>query len=209
MADHSSPDFTKHKNAADRALALVSDLASVVGLGALASQAIKEAIERRRSTAREILIQAIATGQEDFEAAAIEQIDEFAGIALRYLRAVEEGARARNLKLLATTMVRQVAGGRANSNDFARKAAAVEGLDDDELQLLGEWLGTNPDATLNEINETLEYSDDRYDEARTLAAAMMRLGLVAPLNTWGAIGYELTPSAKRILEELTAEELFS
>lgn len=202
VSDKTAPDFTRHKNTADRAIAIATDLAGIVGLGGVASQAIKEAIDRRRSQARESLVEAIAEGRADFEVAAIEQIDEFAGIAIRYMRAAEEGTRARNLRLLAIIFARQVSFRKANSEDFAKKAAAVEGLTDDEMQLFGLWLATDPHATLHQVREKLGFSDDQYLSLSTTAAAMMRLGLVEPLSAWGGMGYKLTPIAIRVLDEL-------
>lgn len=207
MTEDTTPDFTKHKNSADRVVALASDLAGMIGAGAMVGQAIKEAIERRRAAARESLIEAIAGGDEEFNTAAVEQIDEFAGIALRYMRAAEEGIRKRNLRLLAKVIVRSVVDRGANAEVFSQKAAAIEGLTDDELQLLAEWFATDPDDNLHAISEALSYTEDRYNEARTSAAAMMRLGLVEPISTWGGMGYSLTPAAKRILDELRPEEL--
>ena len=207
MSEDATPDFTAHKNTVDRATALASDLAGMIGAGALVGQAIKEAIDRRRAVARESLIIAISGGAEEFSAAAVAQIDEFAGIALRYMRAAEEGSRERNLRLLAKIVVRQVVSERANAEDFARKAAAIEGLADDELALLGQWFATDPSATLHVINETLGFTEERYSETKTSAAAMMRLGLVEPLSAWGGMGYLLTPAARRILDELRPEEI--
>src|SRR5687767_13911055 len=81
--------------------AFVQDGLSLLSLpgGSLAAEALARVMRRREGNAREILRTELAAGRIDIAIAMSE--DEAAAILFRYIRAAQEGAARRNLRLLA------------------------------------------------------------------------------------------------------------
>lgn len=192
------------------AVAGLADALSMVGVpSALLTAAAEKAIVRRRDEARAILERELAAGDVDLQPKILAQVDESAAIMLRYLRAADEGTRARNLRLMARAFRRQVDEDRADAGSFQQTAASIEDLTDAELRLLGGWLAFGLDRSLFDYREFLGIPNET-DESTALyvvAAGLLRNGLVVPASAFGGMAYALAPSAKRLLDDLKADEI--
>lgn len=191
-------------------VAIAADtIALAGGPSALLTAAAEKAIAKRREEARTILEGELTAGEVDLEPKIVAQVDESAAIMLRYLRAADEGTRARNLRLMAKAFRRQVEEDRADAGSFQQTAASIEDLTAAELQLLGGWLSFGPDTSLFAYREGMgiENESDSSRELYIVAAGLLRNGLVIPGSAWGGMAYELAPTARRLLEDLEAADI--
>lgn len=189
---------------------IAADAVSMVGgPGAILTAAAERAITKRRTEARDVLVDELTIGGTNLEPEIIEQVDESAAIMLRYLRAADEGTRTRNLRLLARAFRRQLDQKRANAESFQQTTASIGDLSDAELELLGGWLALGHDKSIFDYRESLGISREDGGDIHATAAALMRNGLVLPASAWDSMSFLLAPAALRLLVDLEAEDFKS
>lgn len=204
-------NIDRAENVAGRSLAIISDLIDLSGFPvpgrAMLGRYLEAAVAKRRGIARDIRVEEMRAGVP-LDAAMIAQIDESAAIILRYLRAADEGAHARNLRLLARAFRRQLGKGEADADRFHQTAASIDNLSDAELDLLGTWFAFDPEQNLNALRQQLgmEWEDADRQELYGTAASMLRNGLVIPGSAYGGMAFDLSPAARRLLRDLESAD---
>ncbi|CDZ73069.1 Hypothetical protein NGAL_HAMBI2610_46990 [Neorhizobium galegae bv. orientalis] len=189
--------------------ALVSDYLSskaIAGAGTFSvagGMVLQRLLRKRAETAREILIEELRQGDRFLEEVSE---DEAAAIIFRYMRAAEEGAARRNLRLLAAVIAGQAAEESLYADEFLMWADIIASLRSDEIAVLAvvhkhaEALNYTVERSgtfWGECMETLRKEHDfelyRSDGA---AASLLRTGLIQLLGGLADMGHAYLPGKR-------------
>ncbi len=149
-------------------------------------------MRKRTEVARLILLEEIRHGQSQLE---FGDKDEAAAILYRYVRAAEEGAARRNLRLLAAVISGRASGPGLYADDFLRWADVLSGLRYEEILVLSviqQMNAREPDG-LSHKSPLTKFWNDCLDalkenhrmeatQASAYAASLMRTGMVTPVS---------------------------
>ncbi|MGN4031768.1 transposase, partial [Burkholderia gladioli] len=108
--------------------AVLGDAASLAGLpmqavaGALGGEILDRLLKTRRERATEIMLEALKRGTTRVHP---DDLEESVSVLYRYLRAAEEGAARRNLRLLADVFAGQVRGKAVAADEFLYQAVEI------------------------------------------------------------------------------------
>ena len=188
-------------------------------LGEGVREGIRHLLRGRLETARDVFFEESRSGIT----AGNVPPDEFVSVALRYLRAAEEGTAKRNLRLMAQVMVRNVPQAPSlYADEFLRWADVLATLRREECiavatlyRLMQEEFagGAAPEnlagaATLK-TTIALAQGDafaDEADVSQALSSAT-RTGLVQPHSGWGMLVYSTTPLMDKLATIVRLEDM--
>ncbi|MCX4151752.1 MULTISPECIES: hypothetical protein [Paraburkholderia] len=177
--------------------------------GAAGTELLDRLLKTRREAARTIMLRALKEGSVTL---CESDLEESVAVLYRYLRAAEEGAARRNLRLLAGVFAGQVSGQSIAADEFLYYADILSPLRREEVLLLGtlhriwiEQCAASPDVskrrtgTLGALKAELIPSvfEDDSDFVSVLAS-LTRTGLVSPFSGFGGEYYQPSPLLQRL-----------
>jgi hypothetical protein len=167
----------------------------------LGTKALEKLLAGRAEDARQILVDKLAKGKANLKE--LPETDA-AAIIFRYMRAAEEGAARLNLKLLADVVANQDVKPAFYANEFLRWADVLSALSAKEVVVLGVMhrAALEKDYQIRHDGEfwtgcvTTLKSERKmsWSQADSLAAALMRTGLVTLLGGLMDMGHAYMPT---------------
>jgi hypothetical protein len=182
--------------------AIASDLMAALGIpgSSTLGLAVKRALERRRRTAIDLLIEEVAKGKTEGIEFTNEDADELVQMLLRFSSAVDAGAARQNLRLLAQVIFGLKRNKKFEYDKFSKWANILQTLTRNEILFLGaayHIMNETPDEFWKKIRENLS-SNFSSDECNEVAAALTRTGLILPGSAFGALAYIASPALKEL-----------
>jgi hypothetical protein len=192
-------------------VAVVQDALSAASIpgGALLGAAVEQLIRKRGVAAGEILISELRRGDRTLSEI---EIDEFAAVLFRYMRAAQEGTARLNLRLMAKVVAGQASHSNLVADEFLYYTDILSSLRREEVILLGTM---HRETTLQKENIQVA-EEDKAGEAMTAtrkqlvpmpfategdflatAGALLRTGLISAVSGWGSLIYQTTPLLER------------
>lgn len=187
-------------------------------LGKALDTALSKLLYERASSAAQILEDEIRKGR--MRVSEIPESDA-AAMVFRYMRAAEEGAARRNLRLLAQIAVNLEPKEEFYGNEFLRWSAVIESLNRQELNILGVMhrlakARDYPADTSGELwNSVVESTCREFNmeevEVTAVCAALLRTGLLRTFSGLGLTGgqaFNPTPALKNLAELASIEAAY-
>lgn len=188
--------------------------------GEAASEALRAVLAKRLRAAQEIALEELRRGRGAFDRPSSENA---ASVALRYLRAAEEGAAVRNLRLMAQVMARLPQADALYADEFLRWADVVAGLRREECIAVAALYEAEKAANLNGTEKPQVWSvafpdvTERYsgegrpfrtaeDLIQSLASST-RAGLVRTGSGYGGISYQTTPLMEKLASLIELKDM--
>lgn len=189
---------------------------------ATAGAPIRALLKKRLQAAREVMLEE-ARGGRSFTTE--QDLESGVAMVLRYLRAAEEGAARRNLRLMARVMSGMAESDGLYADEFLRWADIIASLSREEivvattlLQMEREQgaLGTEPGniaaqamiTTVDRLVGPGKVFSIRAELDQSLAS-LTRTGLVVPTSGWGGIFYLTTPRMAAFANLSDLETMFN
>lgn len=174
------------------------------------AQAVQHLMQRRTTTARDILLDEIRRGEKLLST---REVDESVAVLLRYGRAAQEGAARLNLRLMAKVIAGQAQQSALYADEFLRHADVIAGLRREEVILLGAlqryWNApetqamADDDERMSAVYRLLETEliPEPFADVSELAAmqsAVLRTGFLSGVPTFGGAIYRPTRAFERL-----------
>ncbi|MBU9426426.1 hypothetical protein [Burkholderia gladioli] len=202
--------------------AVFADLAAQSGvvmpsaLGATGKEMLDRLLKKRREEARNIMLDALRRGSVSLNGV---DLEESVPVLFRFIRAAEEGAARRNLRLLAEVFAGQARHKAIAADEFLYYADILSPLRREEIQFLGSlyriWIEVSAD--LEDVSKVRVELSKRLkselipelmcDDAEffAIAASASRTGLVSRFSGWGGEFLQPSPLLVRLAQMVDLE----